>query len=85
MDRIVVFEMNPDGKVTLRFRPAFSNNFYIKVGPQTQIKTGWPEFLYCVQDTDENVQVTNFDYDPQTSGLFDEYDLFEPTDAVAAS
>ena len=66
--RMVGFGFQPDGTVTLTFTPDFSNNFYIRVGPLTQIKTGWPEFLYC--NNIGGFQVTYNDFVGPTEGLY---------------
>ena len=48
-ERIIKFNILPDGRFALVFTPEFSSNFYIKVGAQTQIYTGLPEFLFVTQ------------------------------------
>lgn len=53
---LIVFSLRDNGTFTLTFSSEFSDTFYIKVGPQTQLKTGFPEYIF--QIVEEVGQVT---------------------------
>ena len=48
--RHIQFKLHDDGRFSLAFDSFFGRRFYIQVGPQTQIKTGFPEYMFCVFD-----------------------------------
>jgi len=65
---ICQFVMNADGTFTIIVTDEFVQNFYIRVGEQTQIKTGFPEFLYI--SNIGGVDVSFADFEVPTDGLF---------------
>ena len=44
----IKFTLDDDGRFTLEFDHWFSTHFYLKLGAQTQIKTGFPEYMFVV-------------------------------------
>jgi len=71
---ICKFVMNADGTFTISVTDEFVQNFYIRVGEQTQIKTGFPEFMYI--SNIDGVDVSFADFEVPTDGLFDNAGLF---------
>ena len=59
--RHIQFILEDDGRFSLQFDSFFSTKFYIVVGPQTQIKTGFPEYMFCVYDTILQTNRTHLD------------------------
>ena len=53
--RHIAFTLDDDGRFSLEFDNWFSSFFYLKVGPQTQIKTGFPEYMFVVIQDNGNV------------------------------
>jgi len=75
--RLVNFKLLPDGRFTLQFTNEFSTNFYIRVGPAAQKKTGYPEYLFVTEGaqiyTAQNgveflFENGEFTYDPEVDG-----------------
>ena len=82
--RLVKFKLLPDGRFSLDLHSDFSSNFYIRVGPQTQKITGFPEFLFVTEDDGGNT-FTSVDGLDQlfTFGFIDQlftYDAYVGTD-----
>ena len=47
-DDLIVFSLLDNGTFKLTFSATFCDAFYIKVGPQTQLKTGFPEYIFQI-------------------------------------
>lgn len=50
--RHINFTLDDDGRFTLEFDRWFSQHFYVMVGPQTQIKTGFPQYMFVTRRDD---------------------------------
>ena len=50
-DDLIVFSLNDNGTFQLKFSADFCDAFYIRVGPQTQLKTGFPEYIFQIAQT----------------------------------
>ena len=77
----IKFTLDDDGRFSLTFDTFFSSDFYITVGPQTQIKTGFPETMFCVYDTVVNQNRTHVDginHLFQANGTFTNLTNIEP-------
>lgn len=59
--RHIAFTLDDDGRFTLEFDFWFSTYFYLKLGPQTQIKTGFPEYMFVLTDEGTGVTKTHQD------------------------
>ena len=46
--RHLKFSLDDDGRFTLEFDRWFSETFFLKLGDQTQVKTGFPEYMFVV-------------------------------------
>ena len=73
--RHVKFTLDDDGRFKLEFDPWFSNYFYIKVGAVTQVKCGFPKYMFTVRLADGS-HITHFD-PPGVTGLFNELPVLD--------
>ena len=48
--RHIAFTLDDDGRFSLEFDLWFSTYFYLKLGPQTVKKTGFPEYMFVITD-----------------------------------
>ena len=84
--RHINFTLDDDGRFSLEFDAFFSNYFYIRVGEQTQRKTGFPQYMFVLSDDDDgdashalthlSTDPTDPDFDPLTN-LFDAIGTFQ--------
>ena len=68
-ENMIQFELLDDGCFRLKLTEDFCDIFYIKVGPETQKKTGFPEYMFQVQGIDDSVLVDVERHFNHTDGL----------------
>lgn len=68
----IKFLLLDDGCFRLKLSPDFFDIFYIKVGAETQKKTGFPEYMFQVRGTEDG-ELKYFDHTDGQEYLFDEY------------